>query len=461
MGILINNGNVVFSDTIKNVDIYIEKEKIKIIERFINPALLPPNTELIDASGLYVFPGFIDAHTHYGLGEEGNKTADGFFEGSRAAAFGGVTTFIDFADQISGKTLQEGAVKRIHEAEEATIDFTLHQCIYNMHDQISLELDSLKSFGVGVVKLFMTYKEFGCYLDPDYWSSLFPLCCEKKILVTLHAEADELISKINIKFKDRKLSAEMHPVLRPSEAESLAILRAGKAAAQFSLPLYIVHLSSKAGMDVIRKLRNEGVKLYVETTPHYLLLTDSKLKGKDGCNFIMTPPLRKATDNRELRSALVSGEIGIVATDHCSYTPEYKSSFADCREIPAGIPGSEEMSSLIYSSLVAEGSMEMIQMGHILSGNPAKVFGLYPEKGSLKPGTDADIVVFSPEANGTFSKKNIHSNADYTAYEGLNFTGSPLITILRGNVIFRNGKFTGKRGGGRFIRSGESSLYRY
>ena len=459
MGILIQQGDLVFSDRIEKSDILIEQDKIKIIEKFIDPALLPPNTEIIDASGLYVFPGFIDAHTHYGLGVGEDRTADGFFGGSRAASFGGITTYIDFADQINGKSLVEGAIKRILEAKDSVIDYTLHQGLYRMHKRIPQELDDLKAFGISVIKLFMTYREFGCYLDPDYWQDLFPLCRDKKIMITIHAEDDDFIVELDRKYQEKNLVPGMHPYLRPAEAESRAILQAGKAAVLNDVPIYIVHLSSEAGMDAIRRLRNEGAKLYVETTPHYLFLTDDKLEQIDGCNFIMTPPLRKRRDNEALKKALVSGEIEIVATDHCSYTPTRKNSFSDCRNIPAGIPGSEEIASLLYSSIVADGSIDMIRMGNVLSRNPAQAFGLYPEKGSLEPGTDADIVIFSTEMTGVFSSDNMHTNAGYTAYEGFPFSGAPIITILRGNIIVRNGMFEGIKGQGRFLRSLESSIY--
>ncbi len=459
MSILINHGKLVFSDRIEIADIYIDSDKIKAIKKFIDPASLPLNTEIIDCSGLYVFPGFIDAHTHYGLGVGEDRTADGFYEGSRVASFGGITTFIDFADQKSGQTLVDGAVKRIQEAKDSVIDYSLHQGLYRMHDEIPQELDDIKAFGISVIKLFMTYKEFGCYLDPYNWQKLFPLCSEKKIMITIHAEDDEFITAINKNYPEKNLLPKMHSVLRPSEAESRAILQAGTAALLNDVPIYIVHLSSEAGLNVIRTLRNKGVDIHVETTPHYLFLTDDKLKKADGCNFLMTPPLRGKRDNKALKDALISGEIEIVATDHCSYTVGKKNSYSDCRDVPAGIPGSEEMASLLYSTIVVDGSIDMIKMGKLLSRNPAQIFGIYPEKGSLKPGTDADLVIFSTDQNGVFLSGNTHTMAGYTAYEGLPFYGAPIITIFRGSIIVRNGEFMGEKGDGRFLRSHKSSIF--
>ncbi len=459
MGILIQNGKLVFPDRIKKGDLYIDREKISKIEESMDPKDLPSGTEVVDASGLYIFPGFIDAHTHYGLGEGETGTADGFFEGSRAAAFGGITTFIDFADQISGMTLTESSVLRIKEAEDAVIDFSLHQGVYHIHRNLALELDDLKTSGIGAVKLFTTYKEYGCYLNPADWSVLFPLCRNRRILITIHAEDDDLIKHINRKYPGSILPPKMHALLRPAAAEKNAVIKAGESAALYDVPVYIVHLSSETALDAVRKMRGKGVRIFVETTPHYLFLTADKLEREDGARFIMTPPLRKKSDNEALIKALASGEIDVIATDHCSYTPERKEKIRDCRKIPAGIPGSEEMAALLYSSCAADGSIDLIRMGNLLSVNPARIFGLYPGKGSLEPGTDADIVLFSTKINSNFSSDSIHSKAGYTAYEGFPISGVPVMTILRGKIIIRDGKFLGNKGDGHFIKAGDSSVF--
>jgi dihydropyrimidinase len=459
VGLLIQNGTLVLPDRLEIADIHVDGGKIRSVEPQIAISGLARNTEIIDASGLLVFPGFIDAHTHYGLGDGEDRTADGFFEGSRAAAFGGVTTFIDFSDQVSGLSLLDGAMRRISEAENSVIDFALHQGIYNMHDNLPRELDELKQSGISSIKLFTTYRKFGVFFDPSDWKYLFPLCRDRHLMVCIHAEDDKMISNIGRHYPEKELPPSMHPVLRPAKAELNAILKVGEAAAIHNIPLYIVHLSSEAGLDAVKAVRNRGVRVIAETTPHYLLLTKEKLDGTDGAKYLMTPPLRTARDNMALQEALKNGEIDIVATDHCSYKPSQKGRFSDCRDIPAGIPGSEEMAMLVYSRLIAGEKHGLIRMANLLSRNPAEVFGLYPEKGSLLPGTDADIVLFSGNEKGVISDKGIHSKSGYSPYSGFPYSGKPVMTILRGDIIVREGQFLSAKGKGIFLKCSDSSIY--
>ncbi len=461
-GLLIRNGTLVYPDRMAKADILVEKGKIMRVEAAIALSELPRDTEIINASGLFVFPGFIDAHTHYGLGKGDDGTADGFFKGSRAAAFGGITSFIDFSDQIPCMSLAESAAIRISEAEDSTIDFALHQGIYRLHEKLPRELDELKEFGVTSVKLFTTYREFGVFFDPADWGGLFPLCRDRHIMLCIHAEDDELISEIGSRYSKKNLSPGMHPVLRPPAAEANAILKVGEAAAVHDAPLYIVHISSGAGLEALREVRKRGVRVVAETTPHYLFLDRNKLEGPEGAKFIMTPPLREAEDNAVLQHALEAGEIDIVATDHCSFKPEQKMNHRDCRDIPAGIPGSEEMSMMLFSHLSSGSRPELfpfINMGNLLSRNPAMYFGLYPEKGSLIPGTDADIVLFSASETGVISDSMIHSNAGYSVYNGYHYSGKPVMTILRGEIIVRELEFLGSKGGGRFLKCSDSAIY--
>jgi dihydropyrimidinase len=457
MNLLLRGGRLVTHEAVIKKDILVEGQAISRVAASINPEELPleirASMRTIDCEGLFIFPGFIDAHTHFGLGKGEGRTADGFFEGSIAAALGGVTTCIDFADQIPGLSLRESCQNRIREAVESSIDFTLHQGIYRFNDSIDVELDELASQGVRALKLFTTYKEFGVRLDPAYWDPLFSLCAKKRILLTVHAEDDSIIEEIEKSWKG-DFSPKSHASLRPARAEASAIESLGIAALRHRLPLYIVHVSSNAGLTAIRSLRKLGLVCIAETAPHYLVLTESSLNGENGALALMTPPLRYDTDRLALVSGLSSGEIQILATDHCSYSPLQKKAKADCRQIPAGVPGTGEASKILFT--IWNGAIEekAIALCKLFSYNPAQAFGIYPQKGSLDPGSDADIVLFDPLSSGFISKNSIATAAGYSPYEGFEYSGSPIMTILRGMVIAEDGSFKGEKGYGRFVPSG-------
>ncbi len=462
MNILLRNGTLVYPDRLQNADLFVRGEKIALLAPSIDVRILPADTRTIDCSGLFVFSGFIDAHTHFGLGEGEFRTADDFRSGSMAAAIGGITTFIDFSDQLPGKTLLEGAQARMLQAADAVIDYALHQGIYRFHDGMDRELDELVSKGVTALKVFTTYKKFGVYLEPSAWEALFALCAKKTLLVTVHAEDDDVLETVEKEMcanLDWIPGAASHGVLRPSRAEASAILRIGACAADAGLPLYIVHVSSPAGMEAIRRLRRDGMKIVAETTPHYLLLDETKLEGAEGPLFLMTPPLRSAADRQALNAALVAGDIDIVATDHCAYSPAQKRAHADCREIPAGIPGTGEAAMLLFSLLPWGIEEKAMALASLFSTNPARIFGLYPRKGCLDPGSDADLTIFDPHARGIISGSSIKTKAGYSPYEGFEYSGAPVITISHGKMIARDGCFIADDAAGRFIPCGKSSVF--
>ena len=445
--ILIKNGTLVDIEWKMRSDILINGSKI---ERVAPSIEVRDDMDVVDASGMYVLPGIIDAHTHYHLVSRGTVTADSFVEGSRLAAFGGVTTVVDFADD-NKVSLKSSLESRKKEMKDMAIDYALHQGVYKYRDDIGTELSDVRNDGVKALKIFTTYKDVGYLVDDrEELKSIFKDARDRNMMICVHAEDDKTIADIASSWKgDFRPSA--HADLRPDEAEARAILYVGHIAVELDMPVYIVHLSSAAGLEAVRELRREGVEVVVETTPTYLFLERSLLDRPDGSSFVMTPPLRTSADNKALQEALFNGEIQVVATDHCSFTYEQKLESSDCRTVYPGIPGTEELLPLLHTLSVESGKLSMEQLVNLISTGPARQFGIYPEKGSLKENTDADIVIFDPEEEWVLSKKTIHSASGYTAYEGKKVIGKAVRTYLRGNLIMKDGEYFGKPGEGKFI----------
>jgi dihydropyrimidinase len=459
--LLLRGGELVFPNRVAKGDLLIEGEKIARIAPSIEPEGLYPQPETIDCAGLLVFPGFIDAHTHFGLGEGEARTADGFFEGSAAAAGGGVTCFVDFADQLPGKSLLQGSLTRIEEAADAVIDYTLHQGIYRFHPGLEKEIDELAEFGVRAAKLFTTYKQFGVCLKSEDWLPVLDICAKRKILPAVHAEDDAVIEAIEKRLLAGGLvpDASMHGTLRPDIAEASAILACGHTALSCGSPLYFVHVSSRLGLQAIRGLRQKGLKVIAETAPHYLLLTAARLAGPEGALALMTPPLRADADRLALWDGFVIKEIQVLATDHCSYTEAQKKAPSDCRAIPAGVPGTGEAASLFFANYPGTRNEKAQALCSVFSENPARIFGLWPRKGSLAAGSCADIALFDPEASGIVDRSGIRTAAGYSPYEGLPYFGKAVLTISRGRVVAKNGDFVGEKGRGKFTPCGPSSVF--
>lgn len=460
MNILIRNGRVVRPESVAVGDIWIAGEQIRAVEKKIDPHGDIRFDQVIDAEGMYVLPGIIDAHTHYLLHSRGTVTADGFYSGSVAGAIGGVTTAIDFADQEGDKSLLGAAQARIDASRrEMAIDFGLHQCIFSMHENMDRQLRDLKAAGVTAVKIFTTYKREGYFIGESGLRELFRSCGRLGMMITAHCEDDPIMEEIAREYEGGPHPPRLHPVLRPAEAEYRAVRMLGELAGETDTPLYIVHLSSGRGLEAVDELRVQGVQLAVETTPHYLMLTNDLLAGPEAQKYIMTPPLREAEDNEALWQGLMHEKIQLIATDHCAFTLEQKLQSDDCRTVLPGIPGTGELLPLIYTAGVASGRFEIGRMVSLLSETPAQLFGLYPRKGRLQAGSDADLVLFDPGRSWTIRNDNCRSAAGYTPYDGFQAAGMPVLTMLRGRVIARDGEFFGSRGGGTFVQAGSSELF--
>ena len=450
--LLIKNGLVVDTEWTRHSDILVEGSRIRRIARNISVEDCPEDVHVVDATGLCVLPGIIDAHTHYHLVSRGTVTADSFLEGSKLASYGGVTTVVDFADD-NKVSLLSSTKDRLKEMREMSIDYALHQGVYAYRDSIRAELNQMKNAGVGAIKIYTTYKNVGYLVEKrEELKEIFSAAKEMGILVCVNAEDDSIVTAISENWKGQ-FRPEDHPDLRPSEAEAKAIRYVGEIAGELDMPIYIVHVSSKAGIETIRDLREKGVKVIAETTPHYLFLDRSKLSGPEGPLYVMTPPLRTKEDNEALQEALVDGEIQVVATDHCSFTREQKLESSDVRTIYPGIPGTEELLPLIYNFGHVSGQLSIGQIVNLLSTGPAKAFGLYPKKGVLQEGSDADIVLFDPSEIWTISSATTHSASHYTPYEGMTVMGRVKMTYLRGRLIMGHDIYLGLEGDGQFVKA--------
>ncbi|HHT81595.1 MAG: dihydropyrimidinase [Sphaerochaeta sp.] len=453
--ILIQNGLLVDTEWTRHADILIENSKIAHIANKIDEKDVPEGTEIVHVEGMCILPGLIDAHTHYHLESRNTVTADSFPQGSKCAAYGGVTCVVDFADDDKKGDLAACSKERIAAMQEGmAVDFSLHQGVYAYREGIANELEQLKKSGVRVIKIFTTYRNVGYLIEKrEELKAIFAECKRLDMLVSVHCEDDAMIEKISKGYKGSH-TPSAHADLRPGEVEAEGIRLVGELAGELKMPLYVVHLSSKAGLEVVRNLRAKGVRIIVETTPHYLFLDRSKLEGPQGSLYVMTPPLRTKEDNEALQEAVLNGEVQVVATDHCSFTKEQKLASNDCRTILPGIPGTEEMLPLLNTFAMNSGRIGLQQVVNLLSTGPAKTFGLYPKKGAIRVGSDADLVIFDPEKAWTISSETTHSASGYTAYEGFPVLGKPVMTYLRGRLIMGDDIYLGIEGNGKFVPQG-------
>lgn len=453
MDLIIKNGTVVTDSEIFKADIGISNGKIELVGQDLNDA-----DQIIDAAGQYVMPGGLDVHVHLQLPFCGTVSADDFETGTKAAAAGGITTIIDYAIQSKGNTLTEAVKLRKKEADgKVCVDYSLHGGITDWNDRTKSELKSLVKEGIVSYKMFMIYRDQG-WMSSD--SMLYQALEETKKLggiICVHAESvdvlDHLIEKYHNPADMKKYGAYCHVLSRPNFVEEEAIQRAIKWAEVTGGRLYIVHMSTGGGANLVTAAKKRGVEVFAETCPQYLLLEDDLFKEENGHLYGTCPQIKKKEDIDRLWDALGNGEIDTIATDTCTFDTKQKAMWeGDFTKIPFGMPGSELMMPLMYTFGVGKGKINLNQFVHYQSTNPAKIFGMYPEKGSLQVGTDADILVFDPRKNVTVDYQNLETNCDWSPYQGQKLKGYPSTTILRGKIVAKKGKFTGKVGYGKFIK---------
>jgi dihydropyrimidinase len=463
MRTLISNGTIVTTEGSSVADVLIDGETIVLIGADLGGAGITAD-ETIDASGKYVIPGAIDVHTHMELPFGGTFAKDTFETGTRAAAFGGTTTIVDFAVQSRGTSLREGLDAWHAKAEgNAVADYGFHMIMSDVNDDTLKEMDQLVAEGVPDFKLFTAYPGV-FYSDDGAIFRAMQQTAKNGGLIMMHAENGLAIDVIAADTVARGVTDPIgHGLARYSVLEGEATNRVIRLAQAADVPVYIVHLSAKEALDEVRRARDEGLPAFAETCPQYLFLSlDDMRDGFNGAKFVCSPPLRAEDHHPELWSGLVKDDLQVVSTDHCPFDFEGQKELGrgDFRKVPNGLPGVEDRVDLMHDGGVVGGRFTRERWVELISTAPAKLFGMYPRKGSVSVGADADLVIYDPNRRRTISAATHHMDVDYSVYEGREVQGASDVVLSRGSVIVRNGEFTGKKGAGRFIKRSTADFAR-
>ena len=453
MSTIIKGGTLVTESDVFQGDLVLDNGKIAAIGRDFKPQA---GTEVVDARGKYVMPGAIDTHVHFQLPFCGTVSSDDFVNGTKAAACGGVTTVIDYAIQVKGRPVMEAVKNRRAEADGGVcIDYSLHAGLTDWGENSPRELEQLVEYGIPTIKMFMIYKAQGWMADDFMLYRALEETARLGAMIELHAESvfvmDGLIEKYHKDYK--KLGAWGHVLSRPAFVEEEAVMRAIKWAEVTNGRVYIVHMSAGASVDALKAGQERGVSVYAETCPQYLLLDDSVFKKKNGHWYATCPQIKKREDADRLWQGVINGEVSLIATDTCTFTTKQKAMWrGDFTKIPYGIPGVETMAPLMYTFGVGGKRFSLNRFVQLVSANPARLHGLYPRKGTLAVGADADVVVFDPKKKFVIAPNRLQTNCDWSPYDGWRLTGYPALTFSRGRIVARDGKFVGAPGWGRFVR---------
>ena len=458
MSILITGGRIVTATDDYTGDIFIDGERVTTI----GSSLSLPADQVIDAKGKLVIPGGIDVHTHLDMPFGGTTSADDFESGTIAAAFGGTTTIVDFAIQYKGQTLHHAWDTWMKKAEgKAAIDYGFHMIITDLSDQVETEMDAMVKQGVTSFKLFMAYP--GVFMLDD--ASIFRAMRrtgKNGGTICMHAENGGVIDVlVKEALKNGQTAPKYHALTRPARAEGEATHRAIALAEIADVPVYIVHLSAAEALEMVTEARDRGLPAFAETCPQYLFLSYDNYEepGFEGAKYVMSPPLRQQAAQDRLWRGLAFNDLQAISTDHCPFCMKEKHlGNGDFSKIPNGAPGVETRMSLVYDGGVRSGRISLNRFVELTSTSPAKIFGMFPKKGTIAPGSDADIVIFDPNATTTLSARTHHMKVDYNPYEGRSVTGVTETVLSRGKVIIECGKFTGKAGAGSFLKRSPRSM---
>jgi len=457
MRTLIKNGTIINADATAKADVLVDGETIALI----GSDLTVTADRTVDAAGKWVIPGAIDVHTHMELPFGGTFAKDTFETGTRAAAFGGTTTILDFAVQPRGKSLREGLDAWHAKADgNASIDYGFHMIISDVRDDVLAEMDTLVDEGITTFKLFTAYP--GVFFSDD--GAIFRAMQQTARnggLIMMHAENGLAIDVVaGQTFAAGLTDPYYHGTSRSPLMEGEATNRVIRLAAVAGAPVYIVHLSAREALNEVRRARDEGLPAFAETCPQYLFLSlDDMGGGFNGAKFVCSPPLRPADHQEDLWRGLLKDDLQVVSTDHCPFDFHGQKELGrgDFRKIPNGLPGVEDRVDLLHSGGVAAGRLTPNRWVEVISAAPARMFGL-PQKGAVAVGLDADLVIYDPKRKHTISASTHHMDVDYSCYEGREVTGGSDLVMSRGKIVVDGNEWLGARGDGRFLKRQRSAF---
>ncbi len=446
---VIRGGRIATAEATYEAEIGIDGGRISVIAERVD------GEHMIDASGCIVMPGAIDVHTHFDTELGDARTADDYESGSRAAAFGGITTYVNYAFQGEGEsvaaTIRREATKA---APNSYLDYGFHPVVTRVDEAVLAEFETIRDDGFTSIKVFTAVPGFQLS-DPEILAVL-RRAAETGILVNVHAEDGALIDDLTrVLLAEGRREMDALPVARPDVAEGLATEKVGIYGGALQCPIYFVHLSSLEALEAVRRARRRGAEIYVETRPVYLFLDEGCycLPGREARKFVAWPPLRRAKDQEALWRAIANGEIETYATDHTTWTLEQKTDPSlDFASVPGGVSNVESLVGMLFSEGVRTGRLSMSRFVSLISTTPAKLFGLWPRKGTITVGADADFTVIDPERLMKIESPRMQSRSDFDPYEGFEATGWPVQTIVRGNVVVAHGELAVERGYGELIR---------
>ena len=451
--LVIQGGIVVLPDRCSETDVAVDGERIVALGTATS---LPQAKRTVDARGCYILPGGIDPHVHISWPFLEATTVDGYADATAAAAIGGTTTIIDFDHPKMGTTpLERGTNRREQAHGQAVIDFAFHSVLTEASKQTLSEMETLVSSGVPSFKVYMAYSRRGIMADDSTLLSIMRKAAALGAVVCVHAEnGDVADANEAASLAAGRTSAGDFARHKPNYVEAEAVSRAIFWARHTGVQLYIVHLSTAEGLRLVRAAQAEGLKVMAETCPQYLLLDEAVYERPgEGHRFICSPPLRSPIDREELWEGIAEGVISVVSTDHTAFTKEQKDrGKTNFTLVPNGLPGIETRLPLLFSEGVSKGRISISDLARIISLNPARAFGIYPHKGIIAPGSDADIVLVDPTIRWTLTAERLHMAADWSPFVGWQLEGAPVMTVSRGEVIAEYGEFVGKPGRGRYVR---------